>query len=239
MDRKCFDRQWWFESATEGWVVRPHWHSAATGSNTLPSHAVDIIGRGRAVYGDVPAPTALMFGREIRSGSLEVHDGFTGIAGDDGRHLGRKQNQHCSGGFGVWVSRDGYATRFSLFPPFVFIMSHEEREDSGRFTETVTLEAVLGVFDAVVGPVVTSGDVAEALDCSGETARRKLRALEAEGRVASRKTAGRVVWWRVTEGESTGRIDSGDPFWTFEPGSSGESDVSERVDDIVYGRETP
>lgn len=109
-----------------------------------------------------------------------------------------------------------------------------KREDSGRFTDTVTAGDVLGVFDAVEGPVVTSGDVAEALDCSRETARRKLRTLEERGRIASRKTAGRVVWWR-TDSTATGDVDPDDPFWELEPGRSGESDVSERVDDILYG----
>jgi hypothetical protein len=113
-----------------------------------------------------------------------------------------------------------------------------EREDTGRYTETVTLDDVLAVFDAVEGPVVTSGDVAEALDCSRETARRKLRALEDRERVASRKTAGRVVWWRVDASGVVHRVDPDDPFWTFEPGASGESDVSERVDDVLYGGES-
>ena len=110
-----------------------------------------------------------------------------------------------------------------------------ERGDSGRFTDTVTPSGVLGVFDAVEGPVVTSGDVAESLDCSRETARRKLRTLEDRGRVASRKTAGRVVWWRTESTASEGDVDPDDPFWELEPGRSGENDVSERVDDVLYG----
>lgn len=113
-----------------------------------------------------------------------------------------------------------------------------EREDAGRYAETVSLEDVLGVFGAVKGPVVTSGDVAESLDCSRETARRKLRALEEQGRVASRKTAGRVVWWVVDEHEPGRGIVPDDAFWEFEPGASGESDVSETVDDVLYGEES-
>jgi hypothetical protein len=108
-----------------------------------------------------------------------------------------------------------------------------ERGDDGRYTETVTLDAVLGVFETVDGPVVTSGDVAEALDCSRDTARRKLRELESEERVASRTTAGRVVWWLAGPREPGG-VDPDDPFWEFEPGSSGETDVSETVDEILY-----
>jgi hypothetical protein len=110
-----------------------------------------------------------------------------------------------------------------------------DRGDSGRYTETVTLDDVLGVFEAVAGPVVTSGDVADALDCSRDTARRKLGALEDQGRVDSRKTAGRVVWWLVESRETPTQVDPEDPFWEFEPGASGETDVSERVDDVLYG----
>jgi len=110
-----------------------------------------------------------------------------------------------------------------------------ERGDSGRYTETVTLDDVLGVFEAVEGPIVTSGDVADALDCSRDTARRKLAALEAQGRVASRETAGRVVWWLVEPRETPNQVDPDDPFWELEPGASGETDVSETVDDVLYG----
>ncbi|WP_318568774.1 DeoR family transcriptional regulator [Salinigranum marinum] len=113
-----------------------------------------------------------------------------------------------------------------------------ERGDTGRYTETVTLDDVLGVFEAVEGPVVTSGDVAETFDCSRETARRKLRTLEEQGHVASRKTAGRVVWWIVHEQDPARGVDPDDPFWEFEPGASGESDVSERVDEVLYGEES-
>lgn len=114
-------------------------------------------------------------------------------------------------------------------------MSKDDREDSGRFTVTVTLEDVLGVFEAVDGPVVTSGDVADTLDCSRETARRKLRTLEDDGRIASRKTSGRVVWWLVESADSPREIDPDEAFWEFEPGASGEADVSENVDRVLYG----
>lgn len=121
---------------------------------------------------------------------------------------------------------------------FNFSMSKDEREDSGRYTETITLDSVLDVFETVDGPVVTSGDVAESLECSRETARRKLRTLEEQGRVASRKTAGRVVWWIVDEQEPARGVDPDDPFWEFDPGASGESNVSENVDDVLYGTES-
>lgn len=81
-----------------------------------------------------------------------------------------------------------------------------------------------------------SGDVAEALGCARETARRKLRALEDQGRVASRKTAGRVVWWVGDEHEPPARVTPDNPFWEFEPGFSGDSDLSESVDKVLYSQ---
>ena len=138
----------------------------------------------------------------------------------------------------VWRSRMGYTTRTTCSQAFSSSVSKDEREDTGRYTETVTLDDVLGVFETVEGPVVTSGDVAEARDCSRETARRKLRTLEEQGRVASRKTAGRVVWWIVDEQEPARDVNPDDSFWEFEPGASGEPDVSENVDEVLYGKES-
>lgn len=74
-----------------------------------------------------------------------------------------------------------------------------EHGEGGRYTETITHEAVLGVFDAVEGPVITSSDVTEVLGCSSPTARRKLEELAEQGRVHRRKTAGRKVWWRTDD----------------------------------------
>lgn len=34
------------------------------------------------------------------------------------------------------------------------------------------------------------------------------------------------------------REDGDDPFWESEPGASDESDVSESVDEILYGKES-
>lgn len=118
---------------------------------------------------------------------------------------------------------------------FQEISMSREREDTGRYVEIVTLNDVDGVFETVDGPVVTSGDVAEVLDCSRETARRKLSTLEEQDRLASRKTAGRVVWWRVSPQEEPNNVDPDDPFWELEPGASSENDVSENVDEVLYG----
>jgi hypothetical protein len=51
------------------------------------------------------------------------------------------------------------------------------------------------VFDAVDGPVILSADVADALDCSRETARRKLKELYDRGDLDRRKVSRRVIYW--------------------------------------------
>ena len=71
-----------------------------------------------------------------------------------------------------------------------------KRGDSGEFVPTVTPARVLAVFDAVAGPVITSGDIATELDCTTEAVRRTLEQLRGEGRLARRRTAGRLIYWR-------------------------------------------
>ncbi|QCS44719.1 hypothetical protein FEJ81_20770 (plasmid) [Natrinema versiforme] len=80
-------------------------------------------------------------------------------------------------------------------------MSDRERTDSGQFVETVTLEDMLDVFDNVRGPVITSSDVSDSLECTTEAARQKLTRLYDQGRVEKRKTGRTVVYWR-TDNES-------------------------------------
>jgi len=113
-----------------------------------------------------------------------------------------------------------------------------ERDEAGNYTETVTLDAVLGVFRHVDGPVVTSADVADRMGCSRETARRKLRTLEDRGRIDSRKTAGRVVWWLVEPERPVGEIDPEDPLFGGDPLLAPEEPVDEtEIDDVLYAEE--
>jgi predicted ArsR family transcriptional regulator len=90
-----------------------------------------------------------------------------------------------------------------------------EHGDSGEFVETTTVEDVLEIFDEVRGPVVLSADVADALGCSRETARRKLDELHDGGDVDRRKVSRRVVYWRphgreatVADGEVRGNAET-------------------------------
>lgn len=109
------------------------------------------------------------------------------------------------------------------------------RDENGQFTEQVSLSDVVAVFDAVDGPVVTSGDVARATGCSDDSARRKLDRLVDRGRLSRRKTSGRVIYWKREEAEPN-PVDPEDPIFACPPTfPSGNGDLSHRVDEVLYG----
>ena len=85
-----------------------------------------------------------------------------------------------------------------------------EHGEKGEFVETVALDDVLGVFNHVDGPVVLSADVADALGCTTETARRKLKRLHDRGDLDRRKVARRVLYWRATEPIPSERRETGE-----------------------------
>lgn len=74
-----------------------------------------------------------------------------------------------------------------------------KRGETGEFVEAITLDDVRGVFESVEGPIVTSGDIADALDCTTQTARRKLKQLREQGVVGSRLAGRTTVWWLTDE----------------------------------------
>lgn len=109
-----------------------------------------------------------------------------------------------------------------------------ERGDSGQYVSTVEGDDVLSVFEAVRGPVVTSADVAEVLDVTRETARRKLNALVGEGTLDKRKTAGRVVYWAVdtpTASPDRGHRDD-EATVADRPSSPDDGDPPTDLDDV-------
>lgn len=111
-------------------------------------------------------------------------------------------------------------------------MSDRERDDTGQFRETVTLEAVLEVFDEVRGPVITSSDVAEALECTTEAARQKLTRLYDRGEVDKRKTGRTTVWWHtggepITPDERAGSLSDAEEL------NEEIEDTLEAVDDVT------
>ena len=116
--------------------------------------------------------------------------------------------------------------------------TERERNESGQYRETITLDAVLSVFDDVEGPVITSSDVAKALDCTTEAARIKLKRLEDRGQLKSRRTGRTSVYWVV---ESKSKPDYLKSFGKYagtdmresveQVGEQMDRDFRERVDE--------
>jgi response regulator of citrate/malate metabolism len=75
-----------------------------------------------------------------------------------------------------------------------------ERDESGQYTEQVTLDSVLDVFDRVEIPVLTASEVADKLDCSRPSAYNKLEALVERGELHKKKVGARAaVYIRLNE----------------------------------------
>ena len=114
-------------------------------------------------------------------------------------------------------------------------MSDRERTDDGTFQETVTLDAVRGVFDTVRGPVITSSDVSDALDCTTEAARQKLARLYDRGDVDRRKTGRTVVYWRTDSAGESGRESAVTPSEAPEGDASESQDTGDTVAQALEG----
>lgn len=87
-----------------------------------------------------------------------------------------------------------------------------KRGESGEYVETYRTDSVLGVFEEYERPFVTSQEVADAMDCSQRTARRRLRDLDD---VSGDGTLKRVdlgerqaVWWLPTGNDGDTDADS-------------------------------
>ncbi|PSQ20689.1 response regulator of citrate/malate metabolism [Halobacteriales archaeon QS_8_65_32] len=81
-------------------------------------------------------------------------------------------------------------------------MGERERNEQGRYTETITPKRVLDTLRDADEPFMATGDVADALGCSNEAARLKLNQLQDEGTVERRNVRGAVVvWWLPEDGE--------------------------------------
>jgi predicted transcriptional regulator len=68
-----------------------------------------------------------------------------------------------------------------------------ERNNSGQYTEQVTPESVLAVFEESDLPVLTASEVAEELDCSRSAAYNKLEGLVDQGELHKKKVGARAV----------------------------------------------
>lgn len=70
-----------------------------------------------------------------------------------------------------------------------------DRDETGKYVESATLEDVLGLFDEINSPAITSSDVAERFDITTEAARQKLTRLVDRGDLKRRKSGRTVLYW--------------------------------------------
>lgn len=74
-------------------------------------------------------------------------------------------------------------------------MGDRERNDQGRYTEQVSVDDVLRLFDG--GEPLTAGEVADAFDISNRAALNKLDELHERGEIERKEVGARaVVWWK-------------------------------------------
>lgn len=67
------------------------------------------------------------------------------------------------------------------------------RDDGGRYTEQVTVDDVLTVFETAEIPVLTASEVADELECSRPTAYNKLESLVEAGDLHKKKVGARAA----------------------------------------------
>lgn len=93
-----------------------------------------------------------------------------------------------------------------------------DRDDVGQYQQKITREDILQVFEDVDGPVIMTSDVASELECTPETARKRLQRLNDLGIVESRNSGGRNLYWRKQDISTwfepiTGGAKEGDQFF--------------------------
>lgn len=74
-----------------------------------------------------------------------------------------------------------------------------DRDDTGKYVESATLEDVLKLFDEIEGPVITSSDIAERFDITTEAARQKLTRLVDRGDLEKRKSGRTTLYWQSVD----------------------------------------
>jgi DNA-binding IclR family transcriptional regulator len=72
-----------------------------------------------------------------------------------------------------------------------------DRTDTGDYAQETTPRDVIEAFEELRGTDLTPQELAEACDCSPDTARRRLRGLEEAGRVQHRQSGNTTLWWLV------------------------------------------
>lgn len=95
-------------------------------------------------------------------------------------------------------------------------MSEQQRDESGHFTEKVTDQDVLKVFDYADAPILTASEIADELPITREATGRRLKRMLEDGLVDRKKTgASAVAWWATVaprlSDDARQRADAADP----------------------------
>lgn len=77
-------------------------------------------------------------------------------------------------------------------------MSETNRDDSGRFTETVTEQDILKAFDRADAPFLTAAELGEELSVSRQAANYRLKRMREDGLVDRKQTGARSAGWWAT-----------------------------------------
>ncbi|WP_331234239.1 helix-turn-helix domain-containing protein [Natronorarus salvus] len=103
----------------------------------------------------------------------------------------------------------------------------------------VTTEDVLGVFVDRDDPLepLTAPEIADGLGCSRRTARKRLTALEEDGRVTSKKVGARAVVWWAADAAKERDVLSGYGSWTGTGLSEAVEETHQQLDDDLRERD--
>lgn len=77
-------------------------------------------------------------------------------------------------------------------------MSGTDRDDSGRFTESVTEQAILRAFDRADAPFLTAKELADKLPFTRQAATYRLKQMLNDDLVGRKETGARSVGWWAT-----------------------------------------
>ena len=83
-------------------------------------------------------------------------------------------------------------------------MSNRHRTESGEFSEEVSDQDILKLFEEASAPFLTSGELADELPISRSAVNHRLKRMLDRGLVARKETGARSVgWWKVKREEIT------------------------------------
>lgn len=77
-------------------------------------------------------------------------------------------------------------------------MSETDRDESGRFTGSVSEQDILIAFDTADAPFLTASELADELSISRQAANYRLKRMRKDGIVDRKKTGSRAAGWWAT-----------------------------------------